>query len=140
MEVKFGQQRREGIRVRHFSDIAIVPTYAQPIVACFQMAVIDWQKSFEDSPGLHEFSREGAALDDHTYGSRVRLNRANQNAFRAVALYDMRAQQTKRFAVLSSRERGKFELQFRRRFLWYSLTRVFHYFGQISLPYRCNSR
>src|ERR1700739_1705507 len=102
------------------------------------MAVIGWQKSFEDPPGLHELSREGAALDDHTYGSRVRLNRANQNALRAVALYDTRAQQTQRFAVLSSRERGKFQFQFRRRFLWYSLTRVFHYFSQIALPYRCN--
>jgi len=104
------------------------------------MAVIDWQKSFEDSPGLREFSREGVALDDHTYGSRVRLNRSNQNAWRAVSLYDMRAQQTKRFAMLSSRERSKFQFQFRRRFLWYSMTRVFHYFGQILLPYRCNSR
>src|SRR5580704_19737047 len=104
MQVKFGKQRREGVGVCDFGDVAIVPTYAQAIIACLQMPIIGWEQRFEDSSGLHELSRKGAALDDHAYRGGVRLNRANDHA---AAFHGVRAEETKRLAMFCSRKRGK---------------------------------
>jgi hypothetical protein len=95
------------------------------------MPIIGWEQRFEDSSGLHEFSREGATLDDYAYRGRVRLNRANDNAG---AFDGVRAEETKRLAMFCSRKRGKLHLQVGRRFAWYALTGIFRHFGQVNAP------
>src|SRR5580700_610239 len=96
------------------------------------MPILGRQQGFKDSSGVNEFRGEGMAFDDHADGGGVRVNDANQNSLPSIALHGMRAQQSKRLAMLRARQRGKIQLQLRHRFLRYALTRIFSHFGQVS--------
>jgi hypothetical protein len=98
------------------------------------MPVIGWQQGFKDSCGINAFGGEDAALENHAHCGSIGLNGANQNALRVVAFHDVGTQQAKRLAMLRPSQRGKFLLEFRRRFVRYSLARILGYFGQIAAP------
>jgi hypothetical protein len=71
------------------------------------MPIIGWQQDFKDSSGVDEFGGEGMALDDHADGGGVRVNDADQNSLSSIALHDVRAQQSKRLAMLGARQSRK---------------------------------
>ena len=56
---------------------------------------------------------------------------ANENSLLPVALYGVRPEQSKGFAMRGPRQRVKFQFQFRRLPLRYALTRILSHVGQV---------